>query len=75
METATTKCLQIAEEKGFDSVAFPALGAGTLRYPPDLVAKAMYNATIRYGQQNPHTRVYDVTFILLEQDVHNHWVG
>ncbi|XP_070193016.1 uncharacterized protein [Littorina saxatilis] len=75
VKTNVTKCLEKAEKYQLDSVAFPAIGTGTLQYPPDIVAKAMYEATLAYGLQNPGTTIDDVSFVLLTEDVHNHAVS
>ena len=42
------ECLLKADEENCNSVAFPALGTGNLRYPPRNVAEAMLDGVENY---------------------------
>ncbi|CAC5395808.1 PARP10_14_15 [Mytilus coruscus] len=57
------KCLKGAEDRKMTSIAFPALGTGTLGYPPCLVAKTMFAAVKEYEKTNP-TYLKQVYFVL-----------
>lgn len=48
-----TRCLREAEKRKMSSIAFPALGTGTLGYPLCLTAKTMFDAVEEYQKTNP----------------------
>lgn len=50
------------------SVAFAAIGTGTLRFPRDQVADIYFNEVITYSQKNPATKVKDIRFVLYDKD-------
>lgn len=64
MEEIVLKCLKACDSKGASTIAFPALGAGALKYPPKVVAKAMINAVQNYNQTNRTTCIKEVKFVL-----------
>jgi O-acetyl-ADP-ribose deacetylase (regulator of RNase III) len=53
LKTLITRCLKKAEKNKLSCIAFPALGTGTLGYPPCLTAKAMFDAVEEYQKTNP----------------------
>ena len=59
----------MAATNGHQSIAFPALGTGNLKYPADEVAKAMIEAMIEYTQKNPNSCIKDVKIVIYSQDV------
>ena len=62
-------CLTMASNNNHQSIAFPALGTGNLRYPGDEVAKAMIEAVIEYTEKNPNSSIKDVKIVIYSQDV------
>ena len=50
------------------SIAFAAIGTGTLRFPRDQVAKIYFDEVLGYSQKNPSTKVKDVRFVLYDKD-------
>lgn len=50
------------------SIAFAAIGTGTLRFPRDQVAEIYFNEVLAYSQKNPSTKVKDVRFVLYDKD-------
>lgn len=46
IRTSVERCLEIAEALRAGSIAFPALGAGAARLPPDAVARALVGTVI-----------------------------
>ena len=65
------KCLKICDEKEISSIAFPALGAGNLGYPTDLVAKVMTKTVQNYLQVNRETTcIKDVKFVIFMDDTY-----
>ena len=63
-----TKCLKVAEKNNMTSIAFAAIGTGTLRFPRDQVAEIYFDEVIAYSQRNPTTKVKDVRFVLYDKD-------
>lgn len=64
-----TRCLEKAEETGLNSIIFPALGTGTLGYPPCLVAKTMFDAVYEFGKTRNPKHLQKVHFVLFEKEV------
>lgn len=50
------------------SIAFAAIGTGTLRFPRDQVAEIYFDEVLEYSQKNPSTKVKDVRFVLYDKD-------
>ena len=50
------------------SIAFAAIGTGTLRFPRDQVAEIYFDEVLAYSQKNPSTKVKDVRFVLYDKD-------
>ena len=63
-----TKCLQAASAQGMKSIAFPAIGTGTLQFPRTDVAEIYFDEVISYSQKNPRTSIKEVRFVLYDQD-------
>ena len=65
------KCLKICDEKEISSIAFPALGAGNLGYPTELVAKVMTNKVQSYLQINSEsTYIENVKFVIFMDETY-----
>lgn len=50
------------------SIAFPAIGTGTLQFPRAEVAEIYFDEVISFNQKNPATSLKDVRFVLYDQD-------
>ncbi|XP_033757735.1 protein mono-ADP-ribosyltransferase PARP14-like isoform X1 [Pecten maximus] len=61
-------CLNEASKRGYESVAFPAMGTGNLSYPRDIVAREMYKIVSKYSTQNPTSPVTNVMFVIYDKD-------
>ncbi|CAG2222956.1 PARP10_14_15 [Mytilus edulis] len=68
LKNIVIRCLKAAEKSEMTSIAFPALGTGTLGYPPCLVAKTMFAAVDEYEKTNP-TYLKRVVFVVFEDNV------
>ena len=64
-----TKCLKEGDKRNMTSIAFAAIGTGTLRFPRDQVAEIYFDEVITYSQKNPSTKVKDVRFVLYDKDI------
>ncbi|XP_072048530.1 protein mono-ADP-ribosyltransferase PARP14-like [Amphiura filiformis] len=56
------------DNKGMKSVAVPAIGTGNLDYPPNDVARMMYEAAILFSKDNPRGPLQDIRFIQYPKD-------
>ena len=63
LEETVQNCLEACDERHVTSVAFPALGAGALGYPANVVAKVMINTVQNYLQTNT-TSIRAVKFVI-----------
>ena len=68
MSQIVTDSLQLAAQKGFTSIALPAMGTGNLRFPRDVVADTMFKTVMDFSRANPGTSVKDVRFVLYDKD-------
>lgn len=50
------------------SIAFPAIGTGTLQFPRAEVAEIYFDEVMSYNQKNPTTSIKEVRFVLYDQD-------
>ncbi|VDI83029.1 Hypothetical predicted protein [Mytilus galloprovincialis] len=66
LKSIIIRCLKEAEIRMLSSIAFPALGTGTLGYPPCLVAKTMFEAVYDFKKSKSLEYLRDVYFVLYE---------
>ena len=57
-----------ANDRGYVSIAFPALGAGNLGYPRDVVAREMFSCVDDFAENYPTSSVIDVRFVVYSGD-------
>lgn len=61
-------CLAHADANNLKSIAFPALGAGNLGYPSNVVATKMFDTVEKYLKTNPDGSLEDVRFVIYQMD-------
>ncbi|XP_048249263.1 protein mono-ADP-ribosyltransferase PARP14-like [Haliotis rufescens] len=61
-------CLQRAPSRGYETIAFPALGTGILQYPQETVAKVFKERVATFSQENPLTCLREVIIVLYHKD-------
>ena len=61
-------CLKKCDEKGEASITFPAIGAGNLGYPNDVVAKTMIKAIFDYFSSNKTSTITKVYLMIFMKD-------
>ena len=64
------KCLTECEQKGAHSIAFPALGAGGLGYPTQLVAEVMISAVQDHHKINTTSCITEVKFVVFKDSTY-----
>ena len=60
--------LMEAHRRNKKSVAFPSIGTGHRKFPPNLVATVMLEEVVKFSQNNPRTSVKDVRFVVYPND-------
>ena len=70
LEKTVEKCLKECEHKGAHSIAFPALGADNLDYPPKVVAEVMITTVQSHYKTNPTSCIKEVKFVIFKDDTY-----
>ncbi|XP_076101195.1 protein mono-ADP-ribosyltransferase PARP9-like [Mytilus galloprovincialis] len=60
----------MANEDGYTSIGFPAIGAGALEYPVDVVAKYMYDTVNTFAKNRPNC-IMSVNLVLYDEETFN----
>ena len=60
--------LNYGTQRGYQSIALPAMGTGNLQFPRDVVANTMFDTAIEFSRANPNTTMKDVRFVLFNKD-------
>ena len=53
------------------SVAIPSIGAGNLGFPPDVVARIMFQTTTAYLEQNINTSLKKIILVIFDSTTYN----
>ena len=61
-------CLTKSQSRGMRSIAFPAIGTGTLGFPHDVTAKICFEECKEFDKKNPSTCLKDIHFVVYHQD-------
>ena len=75
LKETVEKCLKECEHKGAHSIAFPALGAGNLGYPPKVVAEVMITTVQSHYKTNPTSCIKEVKFVIFKDDTYKEFEG
>ena len=62
------KLLIKASQDGMKSIAFPALGTGTIGFPRDLVARIMLDSAFKFSKANSNTTTKEINFVTFHLD-------
>ena len=65
MENIVKKCLIHAEDLKAPCIAFPALGAGNLKFPIDVVSKVMITTVAKYLESNHGTTIINTVKMVI----------
>lgn len=60
--------LQLAEEQGFTSIAFPAISSGIFRFPKDRCAEILVGEAERFCEAHPGSTLRDIRFTLIDDE-------
>ncbi|XP_071091106.1 protein mono-ADP-ribosyltransferase PARP14-like isoform X2 [Haliotis cracherodii] len=64
------QCLNTASDHNSKKIAFPALGTGSLGYPPEMTAKVMYEMVKTFEDTVHQTSIEKVVFVVYPKDHH-----
>ena len=74
MKDILTMCLKEAQDSKFTSLAMPALGTGYLHYPADIAATTTLEALESFMENNPGTKLKDISVIVYYKDTDSYKV-
>ncbi|MBC8142435.1 MAG: macro domain-containing protein [Armatimonadetes bacterium] len=66
LRSATVAALEIARERGLQSVAFPAISSGIFGFPKDRCAHVMLEAVDWWASQHPTDAPRDLRFTIID---------
>ncbi|CAC5392793.1 unnamed protein product [Mytilus coruscus] len=67
-EAFVKNCLKKADELDMSSIAFPAIGTGKLRYPPNIAASKMFQAVEEVAAATYFQYLKEVNFVIFPTD-------
>lgn len=65
---AGRNALHLAEERGFASIAFPAISSGIFRFPKDRCAEILVGEAERFCAAHPDSTLRDIRFTLIDDE-------
>jgi poly [ADP-ribose] polymerase 10/14/15 len=68
LRTFVKNVLNEAFKRGVRSIAFPAIGSGNLKFPPDVVAASLFETVDNFSARNARTSISEVRFVIYEKD-------
>lgn len=69
LEKFVKECLNQAVHRGVKSIAFPALGCGTLNMPPVRVAQKMFQVFRQFEQDHPNSSLTEIDIVIIPTDM------
>jgi O-acetyl-ADP-ribose deacetylase len=73
LSSAVRRALMLAEEKGFASIAFPAISSGIFGFPKDRCAEILVGEAVAFCEGHPSSRVRDIHFTLIDDESVGHF--
>ena len=68
LRTILQKSLHEVGQLRGKSIAFPIIGTGNLRFPPNEACRIMLEEAVTFYQRNPHSIVKDIRFVVFSGD-------
>jgi O-acetyl-ADP-ribose deacetylase (regulator of RNase III) len=68
LEAAVIGCLEVAEQLGLRSIAYPAISTGIYGFPKREAAQVMLSTILRYLITNPASSLKLIRLVLFDQD-------
>ena len=60
--------MHLATTAGHESIAFPSLGTGANKYPPQVSAEATLAAIVEFVRKNPSSSITNVAIVIYYKD-------
>jgi O-acetyl-ADP-ribose deacetylase len=73
LASALVSTLTLAAEKGFSTIALPAISAGIFGFPKHRCAEILFGETVRFLKSN-ETTLNQITFCLMDEEVIGHFL-
>jgi poly [ADP-ribose] polymerase 10/14/15 len=71
MKNIIRDCLKTTENLSLQSIAFPAIGTGNLRFPKPEFAKLIISEVLKFSSRNQLKTLQEVQFLLHPKDHEN----
>jgi O-acetyl-ADP-ribose deacetylase len=68
LSSAVRNALELAEDKGFRSIAFPAISSGIFGFPKDACARILVGEAEQFCEEHPHSHLRDIRFTLIDDE-------
>ncbi|MEO5357429.1 MAG: macro domain-containing protein [Nitrospirae bacterium YQR-1] len=68
LKNAVHNALQLAAEKGFQSISMPAISSGIFGFPKDRCAKILVTESCKFLNNNPECSLRTVEFCIFDSD-------
>ena len=75
LASATTAALEIARERGLESIAFPAISSGIFGFPKERCAQVMVEAVTAWAAAHPGDSPRDLRFTIIDDITANVFEG
>ena len=62
------RCLQKGEELRMSSIAFPVIGTGNLKFPPNEASRIILEEVFSFCETNASSSLKDIRFVVYQQD-------
>ncbi|RMG49287.1 MAG: macro domain-containing protein [Acidobacteria bacterium] len=67
LRSAVWNSLKLADERGFRSIALPAISSGIFGFPKDRCAHILLATAREFAEQHPDSRLQEIRFVLFDQ--------
>lgn len=68
LKKAIKNALEIAKEKNFKSLSFPAVSSGIFGVPKDICARAYTRAVLEFSKENPSSNLKNIRIVLFKDE-------
>ncbi len=67
LRSAVWNSLKLADERGFGSIALPAISSGIFGFPKDRCAQILLTTAREFAERHPDSRLREIRFVLFDQ--------
>ena len=73
LKSAVKSSLQLASEKKFSSISFPAISSGIFGFPKDRCAKILVSEALNFLKTHPGSSLHEVEFCIYDDETLAHF--